>query len=412
MSLLAGDLLIELSSSRWNSRKRGPRGTICPETYPDGQDGGTSLHPPPPIERLPAAGTPDPKPASKEAGMEEVMDAITLGDWENAHPSDQLGTIKTRQDLLYQTIRHSTVALMVVAEPYRVLDAPDWVGDTDEITDCHLDINAKGVRSWSPAGARQRIRRGWVGMNDGGGRRVSVDGQRSKSSWTGLVTASGGAFLDRCPSWETSTHTPRSGETAGPTRVAVRCQNGPGNSDPCWWTGARPAPALRGEGAPSLTSHGPPPMHSGRFQAGEWPRGSRHSWTSTYSWRWWWSRPAEKRTRASTTKVEDQGKGRRSASRDRNSGCLELAGLDDAEGNKRGRGGWELPPSHDDNMWHVHVANYAGHRVKQSRVLVDSRHRGAEGEMCRGSRTVPEGPPLARKRSLCATKRTACYGAR
>ena len=36
--------------------------------------------PPPPIERLPAAGTPDPKPASKEAGMEEVMDAITLGD--------------------------------------------------------------------------------------------------------------------------------------------------------------------------------------------------------------------------------------------------------------------------------------------------------------------------------------------
>ncbi|XP_033315465.1 uncharacterized protein LOC117213886 [Bombus bifarius] len=35
------------------------------------------------------------------------------------------------QDLLHQTIRESTVALAVVAEPYRVLDAPEWVGDTD-----------------------------------------------------------------------------------------------------------------------------------------------------------------------------------------------------------------------------------------------------------------------------------------
>ncbi|XP_033362901.1 uncharacterized protein LOC117241009 [Bombus vosnesenskii] len=35
------------------------------------------------------------------------------------------------QDLLHQTIRESTVALAVVAESYRVLDAPEWVGDTD-----------------------------------------------------------------------------------------------------------------------------------------------------------------------------------------------------------------------------------------------------------------------------------------
>ena len=103
--------------------------------------------------------------------------------------------------------------------------------------------------------------------------------------------------------------------------------------------------------------------------------------------------------------MEDQGKGRRSASSDRNSGCLELGGLDDADGNKRGGGGREPPLSHDGNMWHVHAAKHAGHRTKQSRVLVDSRHRGAEGEMCPGPKTVPEGPPLAmtlRERSLIA----------
>ena len=103
--------------------------------------------------------------------------------------------------------------------------------------------------------------------------------------------------------------------------------------------------------------------------------------------------------------MEDQGKGQRSASSDRNSGCLELGGLDDADGNKRGGGGREPPPSHDGNMWHVHTAKHAGHRTKQSRVLVDSRHRGAEGEVCLGPKTVPEGPPLTmtlRERSLIA----------
>nr|XP_033200817.1 uncharacterized protein LOC117162946 [Bombus vancouverensis nearcticus] len=42
-----------------------------------------------------------------------------------------LGRSRRAQYLLHQTIRESTVALAVVAEPYRVLDAPEWVGDTD-----------------------------------------------------------------------------------------------------------------------------------------------------------------------------------------------------------------------------------------------------------------------------------------
>lgn len=44
-----------------------------------------------------------------------------------------LGRSRRAQDLLYQTIRESTVVLAVVAEPYRVLDAPEWAGDTDEM---------------------------------------------------------------------------------------------------------------------------------------------------------------------------------------------------------------------------------------------------------------------------------------
>ncbi|XP_033178832.1 uncharacterized protein LOC117152159 [Bombus impatiens] len=44
-----------------------------------------------------------------------------------------LGRSKRAQDLLYQTIRESTVALAVAAEPYRVLDTPEWVGDTDKM---------------------------------------------------------------------------------------------------------------------------------------------------------------------------------------------------------------------------------------------------------------------------------------
>ncbi|XP_043604762.1 uncharacterized protein LOC122577494 [Bombus pyrosoma] len=42
-----------------------------------------------------------------------------------------LGRSRRAQDLLYQTVRESAVALAVVAEPYRVLDAPDWTGDAD-----------------------------------------------------------------------------------------------------------------------------------------------------------------------------------------------------------------------------------------------------------------------------------------
>lgn len=44
-----------------------------------------------------------------------------------------LGRSRRTQDLLYQTIRESTVALAVAAEPYRVLDAPGWAEDMDEM---------------------------------------------------------------------------------------------------------------------------------------------------------------------------------------------------------------------------------------------------------------------------------------
>ena len=44
-----------------------------------------------------------------------------------------LGRSRRAQDLFYQTIRQSTVVLAAVTEPYYVLDAPDWVGGTDEM---------------------------------------------------------------------------------------------------------------------------------------------------------------------------------------------------------------------------------------------------------------------------------------
>lgn len=44
-----------------------------------------------------------------------------------------MGRSRRVQDLLFQTIRENAVALAVVAESYRVLDAPDWTRDTDEI---------------------------------------------------------------------------------------------------------------------------------------------------------------------------------------------------------------------------------------------------------------------------------------
>jgi hypothetical protein len=45
-----------------------------------------------------------------------------------------LGRSRRAQDLLFQTIRENEVALSVVAEPYRVLDSPNWVGDLDGTT--------------------------------------------------------------------------------------------------------------------------------------------------------------------------------------------------------------------------------------------------------------------------------------
>ena len=44
-----------------------------------------------------------------------------------------LGRSRRAQDLLFQTIRENEIDLAVVAEPYRISDATDWTGDTDEM---------------------------------------------------------------------------------------------------------------------------------------------------------------------------------------------------------------------------------------------------------------------------------------
>ncbi|XP_043591714.1 uncharacterized protein LOC122571717 [Bombus pyrosoma] len=117
-----------------------------------------------------------------------------------------LGPSRRAQDLLYQTIRESTVALAVVAEPYRVLDAPDWARDTDKMV----------AVSWTstPGAFAHGIR-----LERGNG--YVPDGQRSRSSWMGLATASSGTFLGRCSSKETSTHTPRNGKAPETPRAAA-----------------------------------------------------------------------------------------------------------------------------------------------------------------------------------------------
>jgi hypothetical protein len=43
--------------------------------------------------------------------------------------------------LLFQTIRESEVTLAVVSEPYRILDASNWIGDLDGST----------ATTWTPA---------------------------------------------------------------------------------------------------------------------------------------------------------------------------------------------------------------------------------------------------------------------
>jgi hypothetical protein len=45
-----------------------------------------------------------------------------------------LGRSRRAQDLLLQTIREREVALVTVAGPYRVPDAPNWIGDLDGLT--------------------------------------------------------------------------------------------------------------------------------------------------------------------------------------------------------------------------------------------------------------------------------------
>ncbi|XP_043591830.1 uncharacterized protein LOC122571768 [Bombus pyrosoma] len=86
-----------------------------------------------------------------------------------------LGRSRRAQDLLYQTVRESAVALAVVAEPYRVLDAPDWTGDADEMVAVTGTSTPRDAHTRSPAGAQVRIRRGRV-CRYGGGGRVRISG--------------------------------------------------------------------------------------------------------------------------------------------------------------------------------------------------------------------------------------------
>jgi hypothetical protein len=66
-------------------------------------------------------------------------------------------------------------------------------------------------------------------------------------------------------------------------------------------------------------------------------------------------------------------------------------------------------------MRHVHAANHAGHRAKQSRILMNSRHRRAEDEMPKSEDDTTGSAArddATRKKSPCATGHIACHGAR
>ncbi|XP_033310781.1 uncharacterized protein LOC117211222 [Bombus bifarius] len=142
-----------------------------------------------------------------------------------------LGRSRRAQDLLHQTIRESTVALAVVTEPYRVLDVPEWVGDTDGMV---------AVTWTSMPGAfahRALLERGngyaaveWAGMMMVG---VYVSPNSGRAAFEEFLDAVGDDSPDKCSSWETSTRTPRNGGTPGPTRAAARYQTGPRDLDFC-----------------------------------------------------------------------------------------------------------------------------------------------------------------------------------
>ncbi|XP_033356655.1 uncharacterized protein LOC117237116 [Bombus vosnesenskii] len=72
-----------------------------------------------------------------------------------------LGRSRPAQDLLYQTIRKSTVAIAVVAEPYRVPDAPEWAGDTDGMVAVTWTLTSGAFAHRT----RQRIRRDRMGRD-------------------------------------------------------------------------------------------------------------------------------------------------------------------------------------------------------------------------------------------------------
>jgi hypothetical protein len=99
--------------------------------------------------------------------------------------------------LLFQTIRESKVALAVVAEPYRILDALNWIGDLDGLA----------AITWTPAlsGPGALLDRGsgnvaveWPGIAVAGVYvSPTADCQRLETSWTGLANVSGDVFPAR-----------------------------------------------------------------------------------------------------------------------------------------------------------------------------------------------------------------------
>ena len=123
-----------------------------------------------------------------------------------------LGRSRRAQDLLFQTIRESEVALAVVAEPYRIPDATNWVGDLDGLA---AIIWITALCSTVAAATSQSSGmewRWWAFMF-----LPTAAWSRSRTSWTGLTNASEDAFPARTSG--ISTPTPRRGEILGRTLV-------------------------------------------------------------------------------------------------------------------------------------------------------------------------------------------------
>ena len=128
-----------------------------------------------------------------------------------------LGRSRRAQDLLFQTIRESEVALAVVAEPYRVPDATNWVGDLDGLAAITWTtaLSTPGVVLDRGSGY---VAVEWDGMAVVG---VYVSPNSGLAAFEDFLDGVGECVRrclpDRCSSSGISTPTPRSGEILGRT---------------------------------------------------------------------------------------------------------------------------------------------------------------------------------------------------